>query len=70
LRDEDYYRHMEREVREAVERKYEPELAATNGYKRLVVYWKMRRELWRELDILAPERGLYFQEYEREKLVR
>jgi hypothetical protein len=57
---EERYQKREREVREAVRRKYEPELAAASGsWHEVVLYWKMRRELRREMDALAPERGSY-----------
>jgi hypothetical protein len=45
LREAEWYRRKEREVREAVRKKYEPELAAKSGHKQMVVYWKMQREL-------------------------
>jgi hypothetical protein len=48
-----------RALREAVREKYEPELAAAGRYKRMILRWKMWRELRREIDPFAPERGLY-----------
>lgn len=52
-------RSKEREVREAVAKKYESELAMAGPLKRLVVLAKMRREIRREIEALAPERALY-----------
>jgi hypothetical protein len=65
LRGEEWYRQKERAVREAVRKEYEPELAEASRYKRWVVRWELWRELRRQMDALAPERGLYLREPER-----
>jgi hypothetical protein len=62
LRDEEWYRQKERAVREAVRKEYEPELAEASRHRRWVVRWKMWRELRRQMDAPAPERGLYLRE--------
>jgi hypothetical protein len=59
LRREEWYRKQKREVREAIRRKYEADMAAASSFRRIVVYWRMQRELRRELEALAPERSSY-----------
>lgn len=59
LLDDPRYRLKEREVREAAAKKYELELTTAGSLKRLVVLAKMRREVRREMETLAPKRGLY-----------
>lgn len=53
------YRSKRREVRRAIERDYEPELAAAGHFRRAVVRVRMWWKIRRETDALAPERGLY-----------
>ncbi len=59
LRDTEQYRLTEREVREAVASKYEPELATAGSVRYLFLHVKLWREIRREIDALAPERALY-----------
>jgi hypothetical protein len=59
LRRQAWYQERKREVREAVGRRYEARLAATSGLAWVVLYLRMRREIRRELDALAPRRGSY-----------
>ncbi len=59
LLDDPRYRLKEREVREVVAKKYELELKTAGSLKRLVVLARIRREVRRELETLAPKRGLY-----------
>lgn len=59
LRREEWYRRREREVGEAVRNEYEARLSMTSGFERVLVYLRMRRELRRELEDLAPQRSMY-----------
>ncbi|MDP8950883.1 MAG: hypothetical protein M3N18_01370 [Actinomycetota bacterium] len=51
----------EREVREAVTRRYEPELATAGLLGSLILHAKMRREVRQEVEALAPRDALYLQ---------
>ena len=59
LRATEQHRRKEREVREAVARRYEPEFAAAGSIRYLILLLKMWRELRRKLDTLTSERSLY-----------
>lgn len=59
LRREEWYQERKREAREAVRSGYEAQLAATSGLAWVVLYLRMRREIRRELEALAPRRGSY-----------
>jgi hypothetical protein len=52
-------RERERGVREAVLGRHEARLARTRGAERALAYLRMRREMRRELEALAPRRGWY-----------
>jgi hypothetical protein len=59
LRATEQYRLKEREVREAVARRYGPDFEAAGTARYLILLVKMWRELRRELDTLASQRNLY-----------
>jgi hypothetical protein len=46
-------------IREQVEREYEQRLAVAGLFRRWQLRWKMRREIERRLDRVAPPWGLY-----------
>lgn len=59
---EEGHREREREVREAVRGRHETRLARTRGLGWTLAYLRMRRELRRELEALAPRRGWYLRD--------
>lgn len=59
LRREERYQEREREVHNAVRKRYERKLASARGSGWVLTYLKMRRELREELEALAPRRGSY-----------
>lgn len=59
LRDTSWWRSEERKIREAVSRKYEPELATAGLVRRAIARVRMWREIRQKTDALAPEGALY-----------
>ncbi len=59
LREEEWYREKEREIREAVERKYASQLASAGFLDRCLLEVTMWREIRRKAQELAPKDGLY-----------
>ena len=59
LRDDPRHHLKGREVREAVRRRYEPELAVARLLKSLVLRIRMRRAVRRKVEALAPKDALY-----------
>ena len=53
------YQHRARQIRAAVQARYEEEIARAGLLKGWVLRFKMRREIARELQKLAPDRALY-----------
>ncbi len=46
-------------IRREVRQRYVTELATTTGWRRLVLYWKIQREVSAELKRKFPRRALY-----------
>ena len=62
LRNDEWYRRKEREVRQAVAKKYESRLATAGPLDRILLRLTIWREARREMKALAPEDGLYLRD--------
>jgi hypothetical protein len=53
------YQHKAQQIRTVVQAKYEEEIARAGRLKGWLLRFRMRREMARELEKLAPDRALY-----------
>lgn len=52
-------RAVDPEIRERIQNKYAPLVREANWLKRLILRWRMEREIRAELRKIAPDRAMY-----------
>ena len=53
------YRRKVGEIRTSIQEKYRVEMARSGFFKRVILQLKVQREIYREIQELAPDRALY-----------
>ena len=60
IRTSQDFQQKKAEIEKRIREKYSKTLAQASCWKKAWLYFKMSRELAKELEKLAPSRGLYF----------